>query len=41
MKTCENSYFGLLSLADELSSFGQGDEEGIVDVVVVHFLSLP
>lgn len=41
MKTCENAYFGLLSPADELSSFGQGDEEGIVDVVVVHFLSLP
>lgn len=37
LKSCEHSYFGLL--AAELSSFGQGDEERIVDVLVVGFLS--
>lgn len=40
MRTRKSSYFGLLSLAEELRSFGQGDEERIVDVLVVSFLSL-
>lgn len=33
--------FGLLSVADRLRSFAQGDEERVVDVLIIGFFSLP
>lgn len=39
----EAFWFGLLVLrgGDRSRSFGQGDEEGVVDVLVISFLALP